>query len=545
MLRRRLRPRGFSTLGLLAKILLFACLSTLLFSQSPPSPEAVKRYLVKRKPVIEKVYSTPRPMLWVCIQILGSYSACMRPFLEFVQSNGLYPKGEGTLEVAFLDGEHMKVPVLILQIEDERWARPPVFLALIPKIAPIDYFRLDVNGRFTETSVDNPSEGLLSVQDLGNQVYFRLPPSVYGAVWKYLELVDAKGQSLGPLAPFVKIRHDLAYFEPAQVAARKGRPPVRIRGFAVNELVLKPVDVALRYSPEVHQLLQELAARGNGAMHLSKAGRVHHTLEEAANNPQSPLTKRFVDEELRGIPETSAIPEAPGWADPNLVSMLIFDKVETYGDKIPDANWIQVQGGDGQDWLLVSRDCQPDVMESLALVRLASKPAVPGGSGIANSPQGKPVVQVLGILKNADPNHDDILSPEPFENDDTSYPNPSVAARWIQLAPGNRVLAVDLHRMEGYAGGGADFNATVLLALEGGTLRRVAAFQSGYGKLLAGNWNEDGTREHIEANAEWKLKVFPGKTNWPVLKLIATTPRTRSAWLVWNADLRIYELWTN
>lgn len=49
---------------------------------------------------------------------------------------------------------------------------------------------------------------------------------------------------------------------------------------------------------------------------------------------------------------------------------------------------------------------------------------------------------------------------------------------------------------EGYAGGGASFEALYLFMQDGETLRVVFAAPMMYMKMIAGDWNKDGTRNH-------------------------------------------------
>ena len=66
---------------------------------------------------------------------------------------------------------------------------------------------------------------------------------------------------------------------------------------------------------------------------------------------------------------------------------------------------------------------------------------------------------------------------------------------------------------EGYSGGGADFEALYLFRIEGRALRVVFARPMAFYKMLAGDWNPDGTREHIESDASNTLSLLPGKTD--------------------------------
>ncbi|SMF63570.1 hypothetical protein SAMN06295900_113114 [Trinickia caryophylli] len=66
---------------------------------------------------------------------------------------------------------------------------------------------------------------------------------------------------------------------------------------------------------------------------------------------------------------------------------------------------------------------------------------------------------------------------------------------------------------EGYAGGGADFEALYLFAIEGKTLRVVFAQPMAFDKMIAGEWHKDGTRSHDVSDAANALTVLPSVTD--------------------------------
>ena len=54
------------------------------------------------------------------------------------------------------------------------------------------------------------------------------------------------------------------------------------------------------------------------------------------------------------------------------------------------------------------------------------------------------------------------------------------------------------------------FEALYLFRIEGRALRVVFAQPMAFYKMLAGDWNPDGTREHIESDASNTLSLLPG-----------------------------------
>lgn len=65
----------------------------------------------------------------------------------------------------------------------------------------------------------------------------------------------------------------------------------------------------------------------------------------------------------------------------------------------------------------------------------------------------------------------------------------------------------------GYAGGGADFEALYLFAIDGKTLRVVFAQPMAYDKMIAGDWHKDGTRSHDVYDAADALAILPSMTD--------------------------------
>ncbi|MFT4268119.1 MAG: hypothetical protein QM586_13015, partial [Xenophilus sp.] len=113
--------------------------------------------------------------------------------------------------------------------------------------------------------------------------------------------------------------------------------------------------------------------------------------------------------------------------------------------------------------------------------------------------------------------------------------------RWQDLGAGRRVLAASIGHSEGYAGGGGDFRAELLLDVRGSLLAPIACYAVDSSELFAGEWNPDGTRNHIAARSAWRMQPRPRQGSaWPDLRLQPTTGKTPSATLVWNAARGMY-----
>ncbi|MDS0857088.1 hypothetical protein NUV25_05170 [Burkholderia pseudomultivorans] len=82
-----------------------------------------------------------------------------------------------------------------------------------------------------------------------------------------------------------------------------------------------------------------------------------------------------------------------------------------------------------------------------------------------------------------------------------------------QLRAGQYAFGVRAGWSEGYSGGGADFEALYLFAIDGKTLRVVFAEPMAFDKMLAGEWHKDGTRSHDESSAANALTVLPSTTD--------------------------------
>ncbi|NZA25581.1 hypothetical protein H0E84_04235 [Luteimonas sp. SJ-92] len=130
---------------------------------------------------------------------------------------------------------------------------------------------------------------------------------------------------------------------------------------------------------------------------------------------------------------------------------------------------------------------------------------------------------------------------------DPENPDP-VPQRWesFDLAPytlrhGAAAFGLRAGWSEGYAGGGAFFSALYLFDLQGDALVPVFATQMSMYRDLAGDWNEDGTRQHhID---EWaRIVIVQPKTRHGYHDLLVRERGARGGGVVyaWSPEARRY-----
>ncbi|MDR0480643.1 MAG: hypothetical protein LBG66_02010 [Gallionellaceae bacterium] len=264
------------------------------------------------------------------------------------------------------------------------------------------------------------------------------------------------------------------------------------------------------------------------------------------------FAKRVVDRELRGIPPPA--PEQPDGIDANLVATMLMRTLSK-------GEWRPVEGG-RDDWVLLaykgevyldprSGDNVYTVASSgydnpptqIALVRIE-----PGG-GDAEDATPKSRVTVIAtrdslVSAEIDP---PCIDPEAISGDELNsssrsgddYPDIK-GFRWLKLSAQHRVLAATVSRSEGYAGGGGSFEGEILLDIKDGKFIPIACYAISRYQMFGGEWNPDGTRQHPESQAAWKLKIM-GKGEWPTLQLVPVTSNTPSARLIWDSAAGYYK----
>ncbi|NHZ87587.1 hypothetical protein F2P45_00850 [Massilia sp. CCM 8733] len=82
-----------------------------------------------------------------------------------------------------------------------------------------------------------------------------------------------------------------------------------------------------------------------------------------------------------------------------------------------------------------------------------------------------------------------------------------------KIAATETAIGLRLGWNEGYAGGGADFEALSLFRIDGNKLVNILSEPVSFHKLIAGDWNKDGTRDHDEYEGTNVLSVLPSTTN--------------------------------
>ncbi len=82
-----------------------------------------------------------------------------------------------------------------------------------------------------------------------------------------------------------------------------------------------------------------------------------------------------------------------------------------------------------------------------------------------------------------------------------------------KITPTETAIGLRLGWFDGYAGGGAEFEALALLRIDGDKLVTILSEPVFFQKLIAGNWNKDGTRDHDEYEGRNVLSVLPSTTS--------------------------------
>ncbi len=142
----------------------------------------------------------------------------------------------------------------------------------------------------------------------------------------------------------------------------------------------------------------------------------------------------------------------------------------------------------------------------------------------------------------------DIDLPTVLEMQDADAPLLSPPQSWkrfdlapYKIAPDAVAFGLRAGWNEGYAGGGADFEALYLFRIDGATLRVVFAQPMSFVKSIAGEWNPDGTREHDESDASNSLVMLPGKTGGYFDIQLRQQAGKWKRTFKWSADKQAYE----
>ncbi len=74
-------------------------------------------------------------------------------------------------------------------------------------------------------------------------------------------------------------------------------------------------------------------------------------------------------------------------------------------------------------------------------------------------------------------------------------------------------FGIRAHWDEGYAGGGGSFEALILFSISAGHVVNIFSEPVYFEQVLAGNWNEDGSRDHFEYEGKNIVTILPHLTN--------------------------------
>ena len=262
-----------------------------------------------------------------------------------------------------------------------------------------------------------------------------------------------------------------------------------------------------------------------------------HSIGQAGRCGHSKTVKATVDRELRGVVAPTV--RSPDGVDGDQLATRLSGSLATGG-------WSPVAGTPG-DWVLAVRPAkvtesgsfkvESDSDQAPVLIALIHISRPPGGD-----PAPKARVEVIATADHLW--SDDAAGPPCVDPEDRKgqeynsaggYPDVGNRYRWIALSPANRVIAATVGRNDGYAGGGGSFTGTVLVSVRHGRLVPIGCYASTRDQMFGGDWNADGTRQHPESSASWRMVPAKGG-EWPALRLIATTPGTPGATLVWDAE---------
>lgn len=149
----------------------------------------------------------------------------------------------------------------------------------------------------------------------------------------------------------------------------------------------------------------------------------------------------------------------------------------------------------------------------------------------------------LQPLKNycIDPNGDNSQSKD---NNDEKYPLIESTWQLKKLSHSHTVLIGNRSRFEGYAGGGAGATAEMLFDIRAGQLMPIACYGVSSYESIAGDWHNDGTREHDESHTNWTVKL-KGQKAWPDIRLISDEKKPSYITLQWREKEQYYLIQAN
>jgi hypothetical protein len=96
-------------------------------------------------------------------------------------------------------------------------------------------------------------------------------------------------------------------------------------------------------------------------------------------------------------------------------------------------------------------------------------------------------------------------------------------------------IGLRFQRTRGYAGGGGQASVLRLFVRRGNVLAPVFSAVLDFSCMLAGEWNPDGTRQHVEVDGHSILAVSPDETRGH-FDLVQRTPKRNIAVFQWDGD---------
>lgn len=108
------------------------------------------------------------------------------------------------------------------------------------------------------------------------------------------------------------------------------------------------------------------------------------------------------------------------------------------------------------------------------------------------------------------------------------------------IADGNIAFGIRSGMNEGYSGGGASFQFLTLFAVIDGELRAIFSEPMYYFKDIAGNWNDDGTRNHDVYEGENTVSVSEAKVNGYFKLIVKSKKKPWRKSFRWNPNTQRY-----
>jgi hypothetical protein len=141
-----------------------------------------------------------------------------------------------------------------------------------------------------------------------------------------------------------------------------------------------------------------------------------------------------------------------------------------------------------------------------------------------------------------------IDTPQAIGSEDGKGPAAGLPESWLRfdLAPyllrdGDYAFGVRAGWFEGYAGGGASFEALYLFHIDGKSLRVVFAQPMMFNKMIAGDWHKDGTRSHDVSDGSNSLVILSSATDgFHNLQLCEKGGKSRQTFR-WSGEMKFYQ----